>query len=1173
MKFLLFFTFLLAYVSGKGQLIQYIPAAPYPVEVPQPDGSVIKLQGMGDEFNHFPVTEDGFTVMKNERGVYEFARLDEDGKLSPSGYRARNLEERTVSEKQFLTGISKYQKATFPKAFLKSATAEDGLQKAFPSSGTRKILMLLIEYSDLENTYSTTQFNNLMNQSNYYGVGSFRDYFLEASVGELSLSVDVFGWYAAKNSYDYYGDDNGDDRARELVAEAIDAAEAAGVDFSQYDNDNDGEVDNLMVVHSGPGAEEGSQTEYIWSHSWSLGFQYDRTYDGVDINDYIIQPETRVYGMVGIGVFCHEFGHALGLPDLYDTDDSNGDSEGLGNWCLMASGSWSNSEKTPAMPSAWVREELGWINPTVISAEGDYSLSPTAVSTDCYKLLTPNGNEYFLLENRYKTGFDASLPGSGLAVFHINTNKSDNEDEVSKLSDLEEADGQNHLDNSVNRGDAGDLFPGTSGNTAFNDLTYPNAKTYTQEFTSIDIQSIQLSGSVINFTLGPGVETGIDLTFKPVSNVLSVNLSVIDVGVMVQNSGSLNAGSFSVAFYLSTDATVTTADYLLGAETVFSLDAGESESFHFTRNVAEVTPEIPDGNYYVGYIIDDENAAEELNENNNSYLFSSPRVKVVSLPNLTNVDTENRLEIVASKINIGLYAVNQGGGPSESTRVGFYISTDDNITTSDYLVQYTSLQTLNVGESVYKSASIDIAALEGKIPEGSYFVGYIIDYQNKVAELVETDNDFCFYELFHYCTPKITEIKEVICQGESFVYRDGEYFDEGIYEFKYESSRGCDSVLILNLTVSPVVLTELNEVICRGESFIVGQTEYSNPGSYSQVLSTHLGCDSIVVLNLEVADPVEEIISQSICEGDSIQVAGVFYSDTGTYFHTLTGQWGCDSVVTLNLSVFPHSDTLIAKTICEGDSFLVGTSVYSHTGIYTETLINQFGCDSTVYLNLTVNPVDTTEISENICEGSGYPFGGTVFTSNGVYEHVFSNRFGCDSLVTLHLSVTPLPVVDLGDDFVMFSSETVILDAGAGFSYWWNSGETTQTISVSKERGLGLKSYEVNVINEIGCSATDKISVTVYDDSAVENQPGLNFTLFPNPSGGVVKLLMKQIVGNYRVQVVGANGNVVYQNEFESPGEKFVRELNLTHLHTGHYSVRIIAGDHIVAEKLIIVRY
>jgi hypothetical protein len=113
----------------------------------------------------------------------------------------------------------------------------------------------------------------------------------------------------------------------------------------------------------------------------------------------------------------------------------------------------------------------------------------------------------------------------------------------------------------------------------------------------------------------------------------------------------------------------------------------------------------------------------------------------------------------------------------------------------------------------------------------------------------------------------------------------------------------------------------------------------------------------------------------------------------------------------------------------------------------------------------------------------------------------------------------------------------------------------------------------VNVINEIGCSATDKISVTVYDDSAVENQPGLNFTLFPNPSGGVVKLLMKQIVGNYRVQVVGANGNVVYQNEFESPGEKFVRELNLTHLHTGHYSVRIIAGDHIVAEKLIIVRY
>src|SRR5690606_12951746 len=133
------------------------------------------------------------------------------------------------------------------------------------------------------------------------------------------------------HGYAHYGHNQGFQRSRQLMAEAIDAAEAGGVDFSQYDNDGDGFVDAIIAVHAGPGAEVGAQLQYIWSHRWTMG-NLARHYDGVTVNDYILNPETRPWGMVGVGVIAHEFGHALGLPDLYDTDNS---SRGIGNFGLM----------------------------------------------------------------------------------------------------------------------------------------------------------------------------------------------------------------------------------------------------------------------------------------------------------------------------------------------------------------------------------------------------------------------------------------------------------------------------------------------------------------------------------------------------------------------------------------------------------------------------------------------------------------------------------------------------------------------------------------------------------------------------------------------------------------------------------------------------------------------
>jgi M6 family metalloprotease-like protein len=498
------------------------PASPYAVEITQPDNSKLRIVGKGNMANHHTETEDGYTVVKNAKGIYEYAEL-KDGKLTPSGTKASSPSSREAASKSFLNSHPKYLRAAVSKSASNNSPmavvqgTSPGIEYAFPTEGTRKVLVILIKYPDLANTYTGTDFDDMMNEVNYNGTGSFRDYFLKVSDGELDVDADVFGWYTAENDYDYYGEENNDDNlARELVGEAIDAAEDAGVDFSIYDNDSDGFVDGVIIVHAGPGAEQGSQTQYIWSHRWNLGYtyipeaNYYREYDEVILNDYMINPETRPISdvetpptMVGIGVFCHEFGHGLGLPDLYDIDDSNGDSEGIGNWGLMAGAGWLNNERTPGFMSAWSRAQLEWVTPTVIGS-GDYSLDPSVNSTTVYKIATNDPKEYFLLENRQKTGQDAYIPGEGLAIWHIDDNKTTNGDETHKLVDLEEADGLNGLDNETNRGDAGDLYPGTSSNTLFDDTSNPNAKLYSGSVSNIQVSAIVEDDLQVSFTLLQG---------------------------------------------------------------------------------------------------------------------------------------------------------------------------------------------------------------------------------------------------------------------------------------------------------------------------------------------------------------------------------------------------------------------------------------------------------------------------------------------------------------------------------------------------------------------------------------------------------------------------------------------------------------------------------------------
>ena len=266
------------------------------------------------------------------------------------------------------------------------------------------------------------------------------------------------------------------------------------MNFAPYDNDGNGYVDAFIVVHAGAGGEVTGDADDIWSHKWNLPSVYNT--DGTRIFGYLTIPEDA-----RIGVCAHELGHLLfGFPDLYDTDNT---SEGIGNWCLMGGGSWNGGGDIPAHPSAWCKANQGWVSVTNVTAGGSVTLPDVKTSRNVQRLWKDggSGSEYFLIENRQRTGYDARLPGDGLLVWHVDENQPGNTDENHYKVGLLQADGKRDLELKRNRGDAGDAFPGSSSKTSVTSSTTPNTKSFTGQDTCVSLTAISPSAPTMTVTV------------------------------------------------------------------------------------------------------------------------------------------------------------------------------------------------------------------------------------------------------------------------------------------------------------------------------------------------------------------------------------------------------------------------------------------------------------------------------------------------------------------------------------------------------------------------------------------------------------------------------------------------------------------------------------------------
>lgn len=373
------------------------------------DGTEVKAQLVGDEFLHYYVSEDGTKYVQDEStGLY------------------RKMTDEVTAQRR--AAVRRAQAQGRQKRMLRKAQASNVFQ------GTKKGLIILVQFTDskFKSGHDLALYERIANDENYSGNnfrGSIKDYFKAQSHGQFELDFDVAGICQLQHPYAYYGKNNSqkeDVKPGEMVAEACLWAHEHGFDFSKYDWNGDGEVDQVFVLYAGHGEASYKDANTVWPHMFYLSasdYGKPLSLDGVTVDTYACSSELNGDGNLdGIGTFCHEFSHCMGFPDLYDTSYAGW--FGMGDFDLMCSGSYNGDSKCPAGYSAYEKAECGWLTlKDMTNIEQETSIvgvQPMSADGDAYIIKNKgHEDEYYILENRQKTGWDSYLPASGLMITHV----------------------------------------------------------------------------------------------------------------------------------------------------------------------------------------------------------------------------------------------------------------------------------------------------------------------------------------------------------------------------------------------------------------------------------------------------------------------------------------------------------------------------------------------------------------------------------------------------------------------------------------------------------------------------------------------------------------------------------------------------------------------------------
>lgn len=504
------------------------PATPKPITYTQPDGSTIEMRLCGDEFYHYYVTLDGEHITKCDDGFFRYTTLDSNNKPVAGSikvgesmtYSLTADQERIAKSHQALHVERRQLKTKASQA--RRAPMRQIAQNAKASDGEVKGLILLVNFADKEFVTSREYIETMMNEEGYsdsYGsIGSARDYFTDQSYGAFKPTFDVVGPVTLSRNMSYYGRNNSwgsDDKADVMVSEACEIASKQGlVNMADYDLNNDSWVDLVYVIYAGYAESHGAPDETVWPHAWNIYSGAGRTVqiDGVFLDAYACSSElTDTQGTQpdGIGTFCHEYSHTLGLPDFYDIDYSGG--IGMHYWSVMDAGCYAENGYVPINYNAYERSMCDWV--TLNELTEPASISMPELSKDkfaAYRITAENISKQFItIETRVNEGWDKGLPGEGMMVIAIDYDQQawfmngPNDDPYHQRVKLIPAD--NQWDNySI----YGDLYP-YNGNNKLTTTSKPAMRVY-QTVIDKPITNITYDNGVSTFDFMGGKEISVE---------------------------------------------------------------------------------------------------------------------------------------------------------------------------------------------------------------------------------------------------------------------------------------------------------------------------------------------------------------------------------------------------------------------------------------------------------------------------------------------------------------------------------------------------------------------------------------------------------------------------------------------------------------------------------------
>lgn len=563
-----------------------IPARRFSKIVKQSDGSQLVIYLTGDEAFHYYRTADGIPLVCEANGDYSYAYPDANGCLVSSKRLAHNADNRSSEEAAHITAMRNngLQSQLSKIAATRAQRYDEPRRRArtIEPIGEINIPVILVEFSDYKFTFEKGDVNDVFNAKNYSGPqnpvvsstpGSLRDYFIEQSDGKFLPNFMVTDIVTLDNPISYYGGNNskGDDKdPQQMIIDACKKLDST-VDFSIFDNDNNGEVEFLYCIFAGYSEASGASADAIWPHQWYLSSGKGKlSLDGVKIDCYACSSELSLspkyeanYGvnLSGIGACCHEFSHCLGLPDFYDTKNSN-PAFGMDYWDLMDYGCYNAEGYVPIGYSAYERDFCGWRELPVLNTKGDYTLDAITAGGHGYKIVNEaNENEYYIIENRQRQKWDKYIFNSGMLITHVDYSSSSwynntvNSVKTHQRFTLIPADGKltTYKEASTSaeyqEGLQGDIWPGTTNNTELTDESTPAAKVFTGGYMGKPITNIKNENGVVSFSFMKGaIDTPKNLYYTDLS----------DSGFTLKWDSVENASKYKIELYKLTEGIGTT---------------------------------------------------------------------------------------------------------------------------------------------------------------------------------------------------------------------------------------------------------------------------------------------------------------------------------------------------------------------------------------------------------------------------------------------------------------------------------------------------------------------------------------------------------------------------------------------------------------------------------------